>query len=163
MVASYLFFLMAKETVDLEKRTTWKFYLWQNEDSGPEDSTSDSLRDYCREAEAQELWHMGLVAPQHVGSSRTKNRTHVFCIGRQILYHWATRKTKKVIWNWKHAAQENSCGLNDYLWESITITCLSRILHCVCMPFFPAKQFNKRSPDSKWGLNRFVLKKLLVV
>ena len=53
MVASYLFFLMAKETVDLEKCTTWKFYLWQNEDSGPEDSTSDSLRDCCREAEGK--------------------------------------------------------------------------------------------------------------
>ena len=53
MVASYLFFLMAKETVDLEKRTTLKFYLWQNEDSGPEDSTSDSLRDCYREAEGK--------------------------------------------------------------------------------------------------------------
>ena len=31
--------------------------------------------------------HMCLVAPQHVGSSQIRDRTHVSCIGRQILYH----------------------------------------------------------------------------
>ena len=35
---------------------------------------------------------MGLVAPRHVGSSRTRARTHVPCIGRQILNHCATRE-----------------------------------------------------------------------
>ena len=35
---------------------------------------------------------MGLVAPQHVGSSRTKDQTCVSYIGRQIPYHWATRE-----------------------------------------------------------------------
>ena len=35
---------------------------------------------------------MGLVAPQHVGSSWTRGRTHVPCIGRRILNHWATRE-----------------------------------------------------------------------
>ena len=43
-------------------------------------------------AQAQQLWHTGLVAPQHVGSSQTRDRTHVCCIDRQILYHWATRE-----------------------------------------------------------------------
>ena len=33
-----------------------------------------------------------LVAPRHVGSSQTRNQTRVPCIGRQILYHWASRK-----------------------------------------------------------------------
>ena len=35
--------------------------------------------------QAQQLWPMGLVALWHVGSSRTKARTCVPCIGRQIL------------------------------------------------------------------------------
>ena len=35
---------------------------------------------------------MGLVVPQHVGSSRTRARTHVPCIGRQILNHCTTRE-----------------------------------------------------------------------
>ena len=43
-------------------------------------------------AQAQQLWHTGLVAPQHVGSSRTRARTHVPCIGRQILNHCTTRE-----------------------------------------------------------------------
>ena len=43
-------------------------------------------------AQAQQLWHTGLVAPQHVGSSQTRDRTRVCCIDRQILYHWATRE-----------------------------------------------------------------------
>ena len=36
--------------------------------------------------------HVGLVALRHVGSSRTRGRTRVPCIGRQILNHCATRE-----------------------------------------------------------------------
>ena len=43
-------------------------------------------------AQAQQLWCTGLVAPQHVGSSRTRDRTRVPCIGRRILNHCATRE-----------------------------------------------------------------------
>ena len=32
------------------------------------------------------MWRTGLVAPRHVRSSRTRARTHVPCIGRQILF-----------------------------------------------------------------------------
>ena len=39
---------------------------------------------------------MGLVAPQHVGSSQTRARTRVPCIGRQILNPWAIREAPKV-------------------------------------------------------------------
>ena len=38
-------------------------------------------------AQAQQLWHTGLVAPRHVGSSQTRDLTCLSCIGRQILYH----------------------------------------------------------------------------
>ena len=48
------------------------------------------------DAQAQYLWLMGLVAPQHVGSSQTRARTRVPCIGRQILNHCATREAP---WN----------------------------------------------------------------
>ena len=41
---------------------------------------------------AQCLLHTGLVAPQHVGSSQTRDWTLVSCIGRRVLYHWATRE-----------------------------------------------------------------------
>ena len=40
---------------------------------------------------------MGLVAPQHVGSSQTKNQTCVPIIVRRIIYHWATREALVVI------------------------------------------------------------------
>ena len=33
----------------------------------------------------QELWRMGLVVQRHVGSSQTREGTHIPCIGRQIL------------------------------------------------------------------------------
>ena len=36
------------------------------------------------------MWHTGLVAPQHGGSSKTRDLTHVPCIGRRILNHCAT-------------------------------------------------------------------------
>ena len=43
-------------------------------------------------AQAQQLWRTGLVALRHVGSSRTRDRTCVPCIGRRILNHCATRE-----------------------------------------------------------------------
>ena len=43
-------------------------------------------------AQAQQPWRMGLFAPQHVGSSRTRARTRVPCIGRQIPNHCTTRE-----------------------------------------------------------------------
>ena len=36
--------------------------------------------------------HTGFVAPRHVGSSWTRNRSCVHCAGRQILYHWGTAR-----------------------------------------------------------------------
>ena len=35
---------------------------------------------------------LGLVAPRHVGSFRTRDQTPVPCIGRQILNHWITKE-----------------------------------------------------------------------
>ena len=48
-------------------------------------------------AQPQQLWLMGLVAPQHVGSSQTRDRTRVPCIGRQILNHCTTREVVGLI------------------------------------------------------------------
>ena len=44
------------------------------------------------DTQAQQLWLTGLVALRHVGSSQTRARTRVHCIGRQILNHCATRE-----------------------------------------------------------------------
>ena len=41
---------------------------------------------------AQQLWHTGLVAPWHVGSSRTRAQTRVPCLGRWTPNHCATRE-----------------------------------------------------------------------
>ena len=53
---------------------------------------AQSLRLPDSTARAQRLWCMDLVALWHVGSSQTRDGTRVSCIGRQILYHWATRE-----------------------------------------------------------------------
>ena len=47
-------------------------------------------------AQAQQLWCMGLVAPWHVGSSKTRAQTHVPCIGRWTLNHCTTREAPTV-------------------------------------------------------------------
>ena len=39
---------------------------------------------------------MGSDATQHVGSSQTRDRTHVPCVGRQILNHRITKEA----WDW---------------------------------------------------------------
>ena len=45
------------------------------------------LRFLDSKVQAQWLWPTGLVAPPHVGSSWTRDGTHVSCIGRQVLHH----------------------------------------------------------------------------
>ena len=40
----------------------------------------------------QKLWCTSLFAPWHMESSQTRDRTHIPCIGRQILIHCATRE-----------------------------------------------------------------------
>ena len=49
------------------------------------------------DAQAQQLWLTGLVAPRHVGSSQTRARTRVPCIGRQTLNHCATREAREPV------------------------------------------------------------------
>ena len=51
------------------------------------------------DTQAQQLWLTGLVAPWHVGSSQTRPRTRVPCIGRQILNHCATREALALVFN----------------------------------------------------------------
>ena len=53
-------------------------------------------------AQAQQLWCTGLVGPWHVGSSRTRDRTRVPCIGRRILNHCATREVPAILISVKH-------------------------------------------------------------
>ena len=48
------------------------------------------------DAQAQQLWLTGPVAPRHVGSPQTRARTRVPCTGRQTLNHCATRESQNV-------------------------------------------------------------------
>ena len=55
------------------------------------------------DAQAQQLWLTGPVAPRYVGFSQTRARTRVPCISRQILNHCATREAQvplflSVVW-----------------------------------------------------------------
>ena len=65
------------------------------------------------------MWLTGLVAPRHVGSSQTRARTRVPCIGRRILNHCATREAPRY------------CFLNSVLPQG-PCTCCS---HCLKHPF----------------------------
>ena len=67
---------------------------------------------------------MGLVAPQHVGSSQTRARTHDPCISRQILNHCATGEahtatdfpvSNKGLWLSRH--------MQITLWQGDLLTC----------------------------------------
>ena len=48
------------------------------------------------DAQAQQLWLTGPVALRHMGSSQTRARTRVPCIGRQTLNHCTTREAPKL-------------------------------------------------------------------
>ena len=67
----------------------WWLLLLQSTGSWCADSSSCGLWALERR---QQLWRTGLVALQHVGSSWARARTHVPCIGRWILNHYATKE-----------------------------------------------------------------------
>ena len=73
--------------------SSWRWLLLlQNTGSGAQ---AQYLRHMCLVTpQAQYLRHMRLVTPQHVGSSQTRARTCVSCIGRRILIHWATTEAR---------------------------------------------------------------------
>ena len=51
-------------------------------------------------ARAQQLWRTGSLASRHVGSSQTRARTRVPCIGRRAPNHCATREALKCFLMW---------------------------------------------------------------
>ena len=66
---------------------------------------------------AQQFWCRGLVVPQHVGPSRTRDLRGVPCIARWILNHWTTRE----VW---HRFLMTSCHLtshNNVLYNKVSI------------------------------------------
>ena len=64
------------------------------------------------DAQAQQLWRTGPAAPRHVGSSQTRARTRVPCIGRQILNHCATREAQlSILYVVLHMCQSQSSTL----------------------------------------------------
>ncbi|XP_024614844.1 A-kinase anchoring protein 7 isoform X2 [Neophocaena asiaeorientalis asiaeorientalis] len=60
------------------------------------------------DAQAQRPWLTGPAAPRHVGSSWTRARTRVPCIGRQTLNHCATREALSVFLDQR--PQQGSCA-----------------------------------------------------
>ena len=55
------------------------------------------------DAQAQQLWFTGPDAPRHVGSSQTRARTSVPCIGRPTLNHWDTREAQDCFLYYKNS------------------------------------------------------------
>lgn len=50
-----------------------------------------------RAPELQQLQHTGLAALQHVEYSKTRDQTHVPCIGQWILIHCTTREAHRIL------------------------------------------------------------------
>ena len=59
---------------------------------GPLTIAAPRCRAQAPDAQAQQPRLTGRAAPRHAGSSQTRARTRVLCIGRQILNHCATRE-----------------------------------------------------------------------
>ena len=95
-------------------------------------------------AHAQQLWHTGLVAPWHVGSSQTRARTRVPCIGRWILNHCATRE----------APRFSSCSQSIPSWEEFpglgTVTYQVGSAHPVLPPTLPVLPSPTRGTKEMW-------------
>ena len=100
---------------------------------------------------------MGLVAPWHVGSSQTRARTRVPCIGRQILNHCATREapsctffdkcTEKCIY--PSSIQNNAITLK-LLCASLCSPLLTHSTVLLCLKFAYAPLLVSDSSNERW-------------
>ena len=79
--------------------------------------------------QAQQLWHTGLVAPQHAGSSWTRDQTQVPCTGRRILNHCTTREVP-VFFFLKKKLFFSPLNLSIYL-SIYLFCCVGSQLRCV--------------------------------
>ena len=85
----------------------------------------------------QQLWYMGLVAPQHVGSSWTRARSCVPCIGRRILNHCATREVPHIPFLFHLLSKQ---GLHIFLFilqimQSERVFIMQCIMYVLCRDF----------------------------
>ena len=90
------------------------------------------------------MWLTGLVAPRHVGSSQTRARTRVPCIGRQILNHCATREALN-FFNRYRPIHIVSCCVSFgrlYFSRSWSISCRLSIVGIELFIGFPYYPFN---------------------
>ena len=92
-------------------------------------------------AQAQQLWRMDLVAPRHVGSSRTRGRTCVPCIGRRILNHCTTREALAALQNYLGSFKNTDPQLQSKPIKSRSLGMRS------------FKQFPRRYYYTAWGEN----------
>ena len=105
-------------------------------------------------AQAQKLWHMALVAPQHVESSWTKDWTHVHCIGRQIRNHWDHEGSLIPTFFWSCFQMGRFCmlGRSTYIPDKSLVRlsplCDCRLSECICQ-LFPWSLMVK-FPTSQW-------------
>ena len=67
----------------------WLLLLWSKACTA-KGLQSLQLADFS--VEAQQAWCTGWVAPRHMGSPRTRDRTCGSCTGRWLLHHWATKE-----------------------------------------------------------------------
>ena len=67
------------------------------------------------------MWLTGPVAPWHVGSSQTRARTRVSCIGRQILNHCATREAPVKLFSDPSILKKKFRGADSTSWLSVLL------------------------------------------
>ena len=68
----------------------------------------------------QEYWS-GLPFPSLGDLSRPRDWTWVFCIGRRILYHWATREAPCILWQGQKRVSKSSWDSQKRAKTSLTM------------------------------------------
>ena len=96
------------------------------------------------DGQAQQLWLTSPVAPWHVGSSQTRARTRVPCIGRQIPNHCATREAPDPYF----FLIKNVLFYNTVLSTIVTMFYIgsSKLMHLITESLYPLTKFSLFPP-----------------
>ena len=89
------------------------------------------------------MWLTGLVAPRHAGSSWTRDRTCVPCVGRLIPNHWTT---EAVCYDFSKSLF--ILPLEDFPLLLMSSTMNPKVLVVSCLAFLDVREGEKSFPFS---------------
>ena len=99
------------------------------------------------------MWLTGLVAPRHVGSSQTRARTRVPCVGRQTRNDCTTREAPWISLSLRRPKSSQLCPAALLLWASYYLSQSLGFPVCKISPRVSTQWGDEHGPGSESNIS----------